>query len=573
MSIPRSIPAVIMVACLLFSAACATVKPRKPDTGTGLNATAPGKANGSGSEAKGESELPPEVESALMPEIRLDSSQGPDDRKTRLNITANDVPAREFFMSLAQDSEYNMTVHPEVQGRISLRLSDVSVPEVLEVVHNVYGYPFEATQNGYQIMPAGLQTRVFQIDYLNLKRKGESQTRVSSGQVSEKDVNDDDNGEYTADRTSVTGTSIKTRSESDFWQELRTSLETIVGTQQGRKVIVMPQASMVAVRAMPLELRDIRSYLQSMQSNLLRQVVLEAKILEVTLDSGYQTGINWSALLGSGDSEAAITQTGGGSVFDTGRSETAGETVDISPVNPDVLAGNAASAFGGVFSAAVDINDFTAFIELLKSQGDVQVLSSPRIATLNNQKAVIKVGQDDFFVTDISSETIVGGDATTTSPDITLTPFFSGIALDVTPHVNSSREVTLHIHPTVSEVTEETKTLSVTGTTQTLPLASSSVRESDSIVRAKSGQVVVIGGLMQNRTEDRTAGIPILGDIPLLGRAFRHTKKVSEKSELVILLRPQVAPYGRTWNPKRAPSKDRLQSEGWEGWSGGSELE
>ncbi len=107
-------------------------------------------------------------------------------------------------------------------------------------------------------------------------------------------------------------------------------------------------------------------------------------------------------------------------------------------------------------------NDFAAFIELLETQGDVQVLSSPRIATINNQKAVIKVGSDEFFVTDISSTTVTGT-ATTTSPDITLTPFFSGIALDVTPQIDAGGRVTLHVHPTISQVTDQQKTITVAG--------------------------------------------------------------------------------------------------------------
>ncbi len=557
----------LMLGSFLFTASCATTGQKNPVQPEKAGQTAPDRPQKISGESGRKVDLPPEVESALIPDIPFRSSKPEPQQQTRLNITANNVPAREFFMSLAQDSDFNMTVHPEVQGAITLRLKDVTVPEILNIVHNVYGYPFERSRSGFQVMPIGMQTRIFQIDYLNLKRSGESQTRVSSGQVSESNLENDDSG--SGSRSTVTGTSIKTNSESDFWTELRVALETIVGSQGGRKVIVQPQAGLVVVRALPLELKEIARYLESMQSNIQRQVILEAKILEVTLDSGFQTGINWSTLLDpSDDAQGVLTQTGGGTVFDTGLSNTAGEEVDISPVDPDLLAANMASAFGGVFSAAISIDDFTAFIELLESQGDVQVLSSPRISTLNNQKAVIKVGQDDFFVTDISSETIVGGDATTTSPDVSLTPFFSGIALDVTPHITPDSTVTLHIHPTVSEVTEETKNLSISGTTQTLPLASSSVRESDSVVRARSGQVVVIGGLMQNKTEDRSAQVPVLGDLPVVGKLFQQTRKSSQKSELVILLRPEVTPFGQVWTSGHSPSPESFQSNTWPAWWG-----
>lgn len=181
------------------------------------------------------------------------------------------------------------------------------------------------------------------------------------------------------------------------------------------------------------------------------------------------------------------------------------------------------------------------FIELLKTQGDVQVLSSPQISTVNNQKAVIKVGQDEFFITDVDSNTSTTTATATTQSNVELTPFFSGVALDVIPQISAEGEIVLHIHPTVSTVTEKTKNINVSsGTALSVPLAVSSIRESDSIIRAKSGQVVIIGGLMQNTVEDRVSKVPLLGDIPVLGALFRHTQEINKKSELVILLKPIV---------------------------------
>jgi MSHA biogenesis protein MshL len=206
---------------------------------------------------------------------------------------------------------------------------------------------------------------------------------------------------------------------------------------------------------------------------------------------------------------------------------------------------------------ALDFNDFQAFVEMLETQGDVQVLSSPRISTVSNQKAVIKVGSDEFFVTDISSDTTTGTTTNSTS-DITLTPFFSGIALDVTPQIDPTGQITLHIHPTVSEVVDQNKQINVSGVTQTIPVAFSTVRESDSVVHARSGQLVVIGGLMQEKTTKDEAGIPVLSKIPGLGALFRHTKSVSRKSELVILLRPQVITSQADWEATLEASRQRL---------------
>jgi MSHA biogenesis protein MshL len=348
----------------------------------------------------------------------------------------------------------------------------------------------------------------------------------------------------------VSGSRIDTESNADFWSELGSALRTMVGQEDGRRVVVQPQAGVVVIRALPEELRTIERYLATIQGNLQRQVILEAKILEVELGDGYQAGINWTAMSG----DVTVAQSRGDIFADNGMADIVGSD------GPAVFSGLASGAFGGVFSATMNFKNFQAFIELLETQGDVQVLSSPRIATVNNQKAVIKVGSDEFFVTDVSSDTVTGT-TTTTSPDITLTPFFSGIALDVTPQIDPAGRVTLHIHPTVSEVTDQTKNITVAGQTQTLPLAFSTVRESDSIVSAESGQVVVIGGLMKDQQQKRDAGVPLLGRLPGVGALFRQTQAISRKSELVILLRPMVVEAG-TWDRALDASRQRFRQLG-----------
>ncbi|MCK5916241.1 MAG: pilus (MSHA type) biogenesis protein MshL, partial [Deltaproteobacteria bacterium] len=340
--------------------------------------------------------------------------------------------------------------------------------------------------------------------------------------------------------------------------ELRRAIQGLIGTDSGRKVVIQPMASVVVVVAMPDELRLVEKYLQTIQGNLQRQVILEAKIIEVGLSDGFQTGINW-AVLGETESgkRSLFSQTGGGTVFNKGVSESAGNSGSL---NPGGLLPNGLDslAFGGVFSMALDFNDFKGFVEMLESQGDVQVLSSPRVSTINNQKAVIKVGTDEFFVTDISSDSTTGT-ATTTSSDITLTPFFSGIALDVTPQIDRTGGITLHIHPTVSEVVDQNKQISAFGADQSIPLALSTIRESDSVVYARSGQMIVIGGLMKENMTLEEAGIPVLSDIPWLGALFRHTKSRSRKSELVILLRPQVIGSPADWDMSLEASKKRIE--------------
>ncbi|WP_214660666.1 pilus (MSHA type) biogenesis protein MshL, partial [sulfur-oxidizing endosymbiont of Gigantopelta aegis] len=322
----------------------------------------------------------------------------------------------------------------------------------------------------------------------------------------------------------------------DLWSELRTSLRTIIGTDDGRDIVVNPQTGVVLVKAMPDELARVQEFLEATQMIVGRQVLLEAKIVEVELSDGFQAGISWAAL---GKPGSGKTITGGQVGINTIASSIALDT-NVKKGNFQTLGSELSGPFGGVFALALDLNDFKAMIELLGTQGNVQVLSSPRIATMNNQKAVIKVGTDRYFVTDLNSSNAssnIGGSASLI-PDLELTPFFSGVALDVTPQIDDNGEIVLHIHPSISNVTEDNREISFSeDVTISLPMAKSTIRESDSIIRAKNGQMVIIGGLMSTKATDDNASVPFFGDLPVIGNAFKHQRELAVKSELVIMLK------------------------------------
>ena len=491
---------------------------------------------------------PPAISDALLPAMQL-QLPGIDSGTTitpRFDIKVREIQARDFFMSLVEDTPYSMAVDPQVSGTLSLDLKNVSVPEVMDVVRTVYGYDYQVSGQIIKVFPNTLHTRLFEVDYLAVTRKGNSVTTTRTGQIT--GSSSTGAGGTGGAESSPLSSSITTESETDFWSGLQSSLQALVGTGAGQSVAVHPHTGMVMVRALPSEMRVVEQYLRQSQITLKRQVILEARILEVTLHDQFQAGINWAALRVSGNRTIAGGQLGGTTLFNT---VTSGEGV-LDSLN------QAGSAFGNMFgAAAIATRDFAAFIELLKTQGDVQVLSSPRVATVNNQKAVIKVGSDEFYVTGIDTDTSTLGGTGSTNVSVNLESFFSGVALDVTPQISQHGDIVLHVHPSVSDVSEQTKVIATTLGTLSLPLAVSNVRESDTVIRAANGQVVVIGGLMQNVTKQQHDSVPGLGDIPLLGHLFRGTRQVTRKSELVILLKPTVVDeYGQVWQQELRRSAD-----------------
>lgn len=493
-----------------------------------------------------------QARAALMPSPRLELPRSAAEPiEQRFDLSVKGAPAQDVFMAIVSGTRYSMLVHPDVAGTISANLKNVTVPEALAAIRELYGYDYAIEGRRVIVQPLTAQTRIFKVNYLAGTRTGASDTRVISGSVSTSSNGTAGGGGGSTQRALETS-KITSAHNADFWGELKVALETIVGDTG--KVILSPQSGVVVVKATPRVMSDVERFLKATSLAVERQVMLEAKILEVRLNDGFQTGINWSVLKNGQHKYSAGANT---SNFDL---LTGAATGSLGAVLGKGLPG-ASGTSGGLFGLAFQTRSFAALINFLETQGSVHVLSSPRIAALNNQKSVLKVGTDDFFVTEVSTTSNTGAGGTTTTPSVTLQPFFSGISLDVTPQIDEKGRIFLHVRPSVSVVTEKIKNIDVgtAGGRLALPLASSSVSETDSVVQVEDGRIVAIGGMMKQSFDGSANKVPGLGSVPILGYLFGNTNQSSVKSELVILIKPTVINSHDDWQADAEATRDRIE--------------
>ena len=538
--------------------------------------------------------VPDAVTNALLDNNAIKTASGKKYTE-RFDVSVRAVPAREFFLGLVNGTGINVVVHPEVSGNISLDLKNVTVEDVLRVTRDIYGYEYKQDRGIYTIYPNALRTEVFHVNYLDVQRVGVSDTAVLIGRAQNNNQGGNNGGGNSggnsggSDTTNLLGmldsaeknkssggsgqgmtpgSRVQTLNHTDFWSSLHGAIVSIIGGEsESRSVTVSPQAGMIVVKALPSELSAVRDYLERSELSVKRQVILEAKILEVRLNEGFEAGVNWSAI--SGQLAQAKNIADG---FTLGAAAGTSQTAEFRNMTRSVIVTDAdgkqslqqfdvREPIGSTFASLLQVQDISKLLSLLQTQGSVQVLSSPRVSTVNNQKAVIRVGSDEYFVTGISSNQTSNATTTSTTPNIELSPFFSGISLDVTPQISEEGEVVLHIHPVVSDVSDQLKVFTVGDQNFSLPLALRGIRESDSIVKAANGQVIVLGGLMQENKNNTDGKRPLLGDIPILNSLFRTKSKAHSKTELVILLRPIVVD-DNTWKEQLQDSQERMKGIG-----------
>ena len=495
--------------------------------------------------------LPPPPPPVVKPEKRFD-------------LVLRNAPVHQAYMSLVEGTGWSIILPKTMQGDVTLTLRDTTISDVLETLRETHGYEYRVEGRRIIVEDASeTKAKVFRIFHPVQRRTGRSETRILSGSVSDSGSSSGQTNTNSSATTSTSGGSqrsvessrVQTDNKENFWEEIVETIKGAMGQGNGRTVTASPQAGIIVVRGDPTDLRNAERIIRSTQDNISKQVLIESKIIDVQLGDGNRNGINWASFDASGRTRWSMNANSSNIDYASGRP--VADAV-LSSVVPAVAA---SSGVGGALGLAFRTGSFLAMMEFLQTQGSARVLSSPRIAAINNQKALLKIGTDEYFVTNVSNSQTSTSSGTTNTPSVTTQPFFSGIALDITPQIDDDNNVTLHIHPSVSNVTTVQKQIDLGSSgSYVLPLAASSISETDSVVRIQDGQVAAIGGLFSMSRTDETNKIPGAGDIPAGGLLFRDDSGKGTKRELVVLVKATIIKDKSDWEAQMDIVRNRLSS-------------
>jgi MSHA biogenesis protein MshL len=530
----------VLTLCLLFAGGCAS-PPKKERATLPSQVTEPTAPQPPAKEKLEELVIPQREEVKKLPEKLY-------------SFFARDANIQEVLLAFSRESELNIVMDPELNGKVTIDLKRVSLKEALDSILTPLGLAYRIDEKFIKVFKPQMETRLFTLNYIATKRSGKREVYASTGGGSQ--INANYNQQVSSSGTRTGYSDLISIDELDLWKDIQKGLEAIVfgsvgekeassetnqtistrTDEKGRKLIINKTSGVIMVTDYPLNLNKVASYIETIEGSSQRQVSIQAKILEVILSDENKEGINWNVIESLPRSinfawgltnKAGTTGYPGGttSFMSTSTSETGATTIQtpgIFKIKP----------FGGILAigaggAEIVLSDIMKAIE---QQGDVKVLSSPTISTLNNQKAIIRVGdQDVFFISGaVSTQTTVTQIYQPQTIDI-------GIILDVTPQIAEDGTIIMNIHPSITQKTGEK--ITPDGKT-TFPLLS--VRETDTTVKVRDGQTIIIAGLMQEKKEENYIGFPILQSVPLLGGLFRYKTETKRNSELVIMITPTL---------------------------------
>jgi len=480
-------------------------------------------------------------------------------------ISAIDLPAGTSIATavteLGTKLGLNVVVDPEVRGTTSASLRNVTLEEALQQIVTRGGYAYQLQGTVLRVVPVHLESRTFHLDYVAISRVGTMSTIVQRRLTNTMatplqgagftGVNGANSGISTYGAAGL-GDQLTAQSVADVWQEIRVALSGILQAGQpptrgaagesstqpsnapalgtntgmamgatsvsfpdGSTLVISPMAGLINITAMPDKLAAAEEFINEFQSSVLRQVLIEAKIVEVELTKSFQFGIDWSVVSNSASGKYGIALRSDPNVQQTGN------------------AGNVAFTFKG------GSTQISAVLTALESQGNVSVLSNEKTTALNNQRAIFDVTTDEVFF-NVTRSPLLGTNGGVVSTQTSIIPqqVSVGVVLDVLPQISTDNVLTMNIRPAVTSVIRVDSITVSDGSTASAPVIAR--REGDTIARLRAGETMVIGGLVQTRKDHQRSGIPVLRELPLVGGLFTHINDTETRSELVVFLTPTI---------------------------------
>lgn len=447
----------------------------------------------------------------VVSQLPIISAPKPVEKLQTFTVVATDLPANELLFALARDARLNLDIDPAIEGNVSINAIDQTLPQILKRISRQVHLRYFVDGPNLVVQKDLPFTRIYHIDYLNMKRETTSGVSVTTQIASTGTVSEGSSG-----GGSNSSTSISNSASHDFWGTLETNLLALAtdGGAAG-SVIANRESGILSINATATAHDDIQKFIDQVMSSIRKQVLIEATVVEVTLSDEFQAGVDWTSLVN-------------GNGWDFAQS---------------ALAGNLSSApfLSATYTDKSSDGDISASIKALDSFGDVSVMSSPKIMALNNQTSILKVVDNRVYFTTERETT----DATDNAPEkntftTTIHTVPVGFVMNVTPYITETDEVILNIRPTISRILQfvEIPTFSDDGIANQVPEIS--VREMESVLRVANGDTAVIGGLMQDTANENSSGIPGLHEVDGFGFLFGTQERKLNKTELVIFLRPRI---------------------------------
>ncbi|MEF8733375.1 MAG: pilus (MSHA type) biogenesis protein MshL [Candidatus Accumulibacter meliphilus] len=499
------------------------------------------------------------------------------------SVVVNSVAVHDLLFALARDAKLNVDIHPGIVGEVTLNAIDQTLPQLLTRISKQVDMRFELDGPNLAVMPDTPYLKNYKVDYVNISRDVTG-TIATNTQISTSALATGSGGAVGTGNTSRI--QIENKSNNRFWASLEKNLKDLLhetdkvfpegstetvteeasaqstsGTGAGgpapaknaaarltqlaqglagspnpatlqntgatvvkrmtfreaASVIVSPETGVVDIRATSRQHERVQEFLDRVMGSARRQVLIEATIIEVGLSDGYQQGIEWSRI-------------------------TSGSDYSVTKPALTTNVGNAVTPYVLKYRDTNPLN-LLSTVELLRAFGTVKVLSSPKLTVLNNQTATLKVSED-FVYFNVKQDVVPGNTNTNATVTTTTTPqsVSIGFFMSLTPQISDNGTVTLNVRPSISSIAElkqdPNPSLAANNIKNLVPQIR--MREIESIMRVESGDIAVLGGLMEDRLENRDGRLPGLGDIPFVGEIFNTRNNSSTKSELVVLIRPTV---------------------------------